>query len=35
MQQLDIEDCMVIDLVEQYAIEKEQGLLTVIDINQP
>ena len=34
MQQLDIEDSMVVDLVEQYAIEKERGLLTVMDINQ-
>ena len=32
MQQLDIEDSMVVDLVKQYAIEKEQGLLTVMDI---
>ena len=34
MQQLDIEDSTVIDLVKQYAIEKEQGLLTVINVNQ-
>lgn len=33
MQQLDIEDSLVVDLVKQYAIEKEQGLLTVMDIN--
>ena len=34
MQQLDIADSMVVDLVNQYASEKEQGLLTVMDINQ-
>ena len=34
MQQLDIEDSTVIDLVKQYAIEKEQGQLTVINVNQ-
>ncbi len=33
MQQLDIEDSMVVDLVKQYVVEKDQGLLTVIDIN--
>ena len=33
MQQLDIDDSAVADLVKQYAIEKEKGLLTVIDIN--
>ena len=33
MQQLDIEDSLVVDLVKQYTIEKEQGLLTVMDIN--
>ena len=33
MQQLDIEDSIVVDLVNQYAIEKERGLLTVMDIN--
>ena len=33
MQQLDIEDSIVVDLVKQYAIEKERGLLTVMDIN--
>jgi len=34
MQQLDIEDSVVVDLVNQYAFEKEQGLLTVLDINK-
>lgn len=34
MQQLDIEDSVVVDLVNQYASEKEQGLLTVMDINE-
>ena len=34
MQQLDIEDSVVVDLVNQYASEKEQGLLTVLDINE-
>lgn len=34
MQQLDIDDSTVVDLVKQYAVEKEKGLLTVIDINQ-
>lgn len=33
MQQLDIEDNVVVDLVKEYALEKEQGLLTVMDIN--
>ena len=33
MQQLDIEDSAVADLVKQYAVEKEKGLLTIIDIN--
>ena len=33
MQQLDIEDSMVVDLVKQYVVVKDQGLLTVIDIN--
>ena len=33
MQQLDIEDNLVVDLVNQYTIEKERGLLTVININ--
>ena len=33
MQQLDIDDSAVADLVKQYAVEKEKGLLTVIDIN--
>ncbi len=32
MQQLDIDDSMVVDLVKQYASEKEQGLLTVMDV---
>lgn len=34
MQQLDIDDSMVVDLVKQYTVEKEQGLLTVMDINK-
>lgn len=33
MQQLDIDDSVVVDLVKQYAIEKEKGLLTIVDIN--
>ena len=33
MQQLDIEDNLVVDLVNQYTIEKDRGLLTVIIIN--
>ena len=33
MQQLDIEDNLVVDLVNQYTIEKERGLLNVININ--
>ena len=33
MQQLDIEDSMVVDLVKQYVVEKDLGLLTVMDIN--
>ena len=32
MQQLDIEDSVVVDLVNQYALEKEQGLLTVLEM---
>ena len=32
MQQLDIDDSMVVDLVKQYASEKERGLLTVMDV---
>ena len=34
MQQLDIEDSVVVDLVNQYASEKEQGLLTMLEINK-
>ncbi|MBO6018496.1 MAG: hypothetical protein J6P41_03790, partial [Prevotella sp.] len=32
MQQLDIDDDVVVGLVKQYAVEKEQGLLTLLDI---
>jgi hypothetical protein len=32
MQQLDIEDSSVVALMQQYVMEKENGLLTVLEL---